>query len=158
MTENSTSNGMSSVLETAWQRFAELDANAITAQKWHLTMRLWVIILSVVATLLAIVTQWVVATQTEEATAARVLNFILISVPIIGSVILAFANKLRLGERWLALRAGAEEIRKEIFFYRTIWQGVSPEIARKDLLRIWQPNPVWQRFLDDSLAEYGLQA
>jgi protein tyrosine phosphatase (PTP) superfamily phosphohydrolase (DUF442 family) len=45
-----------------------------------------------------------------------------------------------------------------VFLYRTIWQGVSPEIARKDLLRIWQPNPMWQRFLDDSLAEYGLQA
>ncbi len=121
MSEDKNGTGSPTVLQMAWQRFADLDANAGDAQKWHLTLRVWVIILSVVATLLAIVTQLVVTAYTEEATVARVLNFILISVPIIGSVLLAFANKLRLGERWLALRAGAEEIRKYIFLYRTVW-------------------------------------
>jgi len=44
-----------------------------------------------------------------------------------------------------------------IYLYRVIWLGVSQEIAQGDLLRIWKPNSVWQRFLDDSLAEYGIQ-
>lgn len=43
-----------------------------------------------------------------------------------------------------------------VFLYRVIWLGVPQEIARNDLLRIWQPNPVWQRYLEDSLAEYGI--
>jgi protein tyrosine phosphatase (PTP) superfamily phosphohydrolase (DUF442 family) len=45
-----------------------------------------------------------------------------------------------------------------VFLYRVIWQRIAPDVAHEDVARIWQPNPVWQRFLDDSLAEYGLQA
>ncbi len=123
MSENNHGAGRSEILEIAWQHFAELDANANEAQKWHFTLRLWVIILSVLATLLAIITQQVVASYTAEVTVARGLNFVLIATPIVGSVLLAFANKLRLGERWLALRAGAEEIRKDIFLYRTVWSA-----------------------------------
>lgn len=44
-----------------------------------------------------------------------------------------------------------------VLLYRVIWQGVSLEAAREDLLKIWQPNAVWQRFIDDSLAEYGFE-
>jgi protein tyrosine phosphatase (PTP) superfamily phosphohydrolase (DUF442 family) len=45
-----------------------------------------------------------------------------------------------------------------VFLYRVVWLGIAPEVAYRDVLRIWQPNPVWQRFLDESLAEYGLRA
>lgn len=45
-----------------------------------------------------------------------------------------------------------------VLLYRVICQGIPLEIARKDLLKIWQPNAVWQRFMDDSLAEYGIRA
>jgi protein tyrosine phosphatase (PTP) superfamily phosphohydrolase (DUF442 family) len=45
-----------------------------------------------------------------------------------------------------------------VFLYRAVWLGVSPDEAYKDILRIWQPNPVWQRFLDESLVEYGIRA
>jgi protein tyrosine phosphatase (PTP) superfamily phosphohydrolase (DUF442 family) len=45
-----------------------------------------------------------------------------------------------------------------ILLYRVICQGIALEVAREDLLRIWQPNTVWQRFMDDSLAEYGIRA
>ena len=44
-----------------------------------------------------------------------------------------------------------------VYLYRVIWLGVSQDSARVDLLRIWQPNATWQRFLDDSLAEYRVQ-
>ena len=45
-----------------------------------------------------------------------------------------------------------------IFLYRVIWQGTAPDLAYMDVLRIWQPNPVWQRFLDSSLVEYGIRS
>ncbi len=45
-----------------------------------------------------------------------------------------------------------------VYLYRVIWLGVSQETAEEHLFRIWNPNVVWQRFLDDSLAEYGIRA
>ncbi len=109
----------SSVLEVAWQRYADFDANAVTASKQHLTLRWWVIVLAVVATLLAIVANLdqVVGTQFELP-----LKIGLILTPIVSSALLAFASKMQQGERWLMLRTGAEEIKKEIYLYRTILQ------------------------------------
>lgn len=42
-----------------------------------------------------------------------------------------------------------------MLLYRVIWQGVPLEAARKDMFRVWEPNPVWQRFIEQSLVEYG---
>jgi protein tyrosine phosphatase (PTP) superfamily phosphohydrolase (DUF442 family) len=42
-----------------------------------------------------------------------------------------------------------------MLLYRVIWQGVPLDVARKDMLKIWEPNPVWQRFMKQSLVEYG---
>ncbi|MEW5958136.1 MAG: TRAFs-binding domain-containing protein, partial [Chloroflexota bacterium] len=52
----------------------------------------------------------------------QVLTIVLIAVPVAGSVLLAYANKFQQGEHWLTLRAGAEEIKKEILLYRTLLQ------------------------------------
>ncbi|MGC9522547.1 MAG: protein tyrosine phosphatase family protein [Anaerolineae bacterium] len=40
-----------------------------------------------------------------------------------------------------------------VFLYRVCRQGVSVSDARADLLRIWHPNQVWQRLIDDVMAE-----
>jgi protein tyrosine phosphatase (PTP) superfamily phosphohydrolase (DUF442 family) len=45
-----------------------------------------------------------------------------------------------------------------VFLYRVVWQGEAQALARQDMLRIWQPNDVWQRFLEASLAEFGIAA
>jgi protein tyrosine phosphatase (PTP) superfamily phosphohydrolase (DUF442 family) len=42
-----------------------------------------------------------------------------------------------------------------VFLYRVIRQGVPLEMAREALRRIWEPNPVWQNFIDESLARHG---
>ena len=122
MSQNSASS-QSTALSIAWQRYAELDFNAAKAQKRHLTLRRWVIILSVVATVLAILSELVRGIAGQWSFMAEPLRILLILTPIAGSVVLAFANKFQQGERWLALRAGAEEIKKEIYLYRTILQG-----------------------------------
>ncbi len=114
-----TNNNHSLALETAWQRYAEFDANALTASRRHLILRWWVIVLSVVATLLAIVTN---LNELMGTTLGLALKIGLILTPIVSSVILAFANKMQQGERWLVLRTGAEEIKKEIYLYRTLLQ------------------------------------
>jgi protein tyrosine phosphatase (PTP) superfamily phosphohydrolase (DUF442 family) len=45
-----------------------------------------------------------------------------------------------------------------IFLYRVIRQGIPSEDARGALLRIWEPNAVWQSFMDDSLIRHDVNA
>ena len=123
MSQNQDATNRAPVLETAWRRYAELDYNAEQAQKKHRSLRIAVIILSVAATLLAILNELLIGTVfPADQLASQILRISLISVPIAGSIVLAFANRFQQGERWLALRAGTEEIKKEIYLYRTVHQ------------------------------------
>ena len=40
-----------------------------------------------------------------------------------------------------------------VFLHRVLHQNMAPEIASRDLLRIWNPNPVWTTFIERMLAE-----
>jgi protein tyrosine phosphatase (PTP) superfamily phosphohydrolase (DUF442 family) len=40
-----------------------------------------------------------------------------------------------------------------VFLYRVLRLGVPAEVAWPDVLRIWQPNEVWQRFVDHMLEQ-----
>ena len=42
------------------------------------------------------------------------------------------------------------------FLYRVIYDGVPMAQAKADLDAIWQPDPVWYRFVVDVLARHGL--
>ena len=42
-----------------------------------------------------------------------------------------------------------------VFLYRVIRLGVPNEMARGTLLKMWEPNPTWQRFIEKSLIRYG---
>lgn len=42
-----------------------------------------------------------------------------------------------------------------VFLYRVIRLGVPHEIARETLLRMWEPSPTWQSFIERSLIRYG---
>lgn len=111
-------NGQTPVLKTAWQRYAQFDAAAVVASAWHLRLRWWVIVLGLLATLLAVLAD----TTGQEGALGRLLGIGLIVAPIAASAVAALAGKFQQGERWLALRSGAEEIIKEIFLYRTVLQ------------------------------------
>ncbi len=41
------------------------------------------------------------------------------------------------------------------FLYRVLVLGVPIEEARQMLHQIWEPNPIWQKFIDEQLAAYG---
>lgn len=41
-----------------------------------------------------------------------------------------------------------------IYLYRAICDRIPPETAIADLHQIWQPNPIWQAFIDEVLAQY----
>lgn len=42
-----------------------------------------------------------------------------------------------------------------IYLYRTLRLHVPEEEAAQDLKRIWTPNPIWQRLLQQAIAHYG---
>ncbi len=40
-----------------------------------------------------------------------------------------------------------------MYLYRQITEGVDEETARTDLAKIWQPNEIWQKFIDALIAQ-----
>lgn len=41
------------------------------------------------------------------------------------------------------------------FLYRVIYQGVPVADAKRDMLRVWQPDGTWQRYIDTLLNRHG---
>src|SRR5512139_871922 len=131
------------ILKVAWTRVAQLDAIASRRSKGHLSIRRWIAILGVLATLFAILTQLLDMTGFKQryplfSVLAQVL---FIAIPFAASTLAALASKKYSNGDWLVTRAGAEEIKKEIYFYRTVLQ--------KDETR--------RRYLEDRLARIQRQ-
>ncbi len=106
------------ILEVAWTRYAQLDAYSKKRTKAHINSRRWISILSVAATFLAILTT-IIPDETPSLLSVS-LKFLLILTPILGSALAAFGSKFLSSGDWLIARAGAEEILKEIYNYRTV--------------------------------------
>jgi hypothetical protein len=112
------------ILQIAWARFSELDVNSLARSKSHLVKRRWIAALGVLATLFAILAQMFPYPPSDNAPALLGLTFriLLILIPLIASAMAAFTKAFYSSGDWLMLRAGAEEIQKEIYFFRTIIQ------------------------------------
>ncbi|HLF74508.1 MAG TPA: SLATT domain-containing protein [Anaerolineales bacterium] len=103
------------ILNIAWARFSELDTTALARSKSHMRMRRAIAVVGVLATLFAIFSQ--VPTTGLIALGSRVF---LILMPLIASGLAAFTKIFYSSGDWLITRAGAEEILKEIYYFRTI--------------------------------------
>lgn len=113
------------ILQIAWARFSELDINASARTRSHLNKRRWIAILGVLATLFAILAQMFPYPPKDATPAILGLSFriLLVLTPLVGSAMAAFTKAFYASGDWLVMRAGAEEVLKEIYFYRTILQG-----------------------------------
>jgi conflict system pore-forming effector with SLATT domain len=107
------------ILEIAWLRHADLDLAASRRTKAFLDIRKLIAWLGVLATLFAILTQQPIFTDTESLQGV-IVKILFIATPVLASIFAAFASKFYSNGAWLIYRAGAEEIKKEIYFYRTI--------------------------------------
>ena len=112
------------ILNLAWTRYAHFDAMAGERTKAHTNMRKWIAVLGIMATLFAILTQLYPEKPTffGGAVLGYILKVVFIATPIVSSALAAFTNWFYGKGDWLVMRAGAEEILKEIFVYRTILQ------------------------------------
>lgn len=106
------------ILNIAWTRVAHLDDISKRRTKGHYSMRRWISTLGVIATLLAVITQ--IYFSDISTVAGIIVKVLFIAAPVVASILAAFASKYYANGDWLITRAGAEEIQKEIYFYRTI--------------------------------------
>lgn len=115
------------ILQLAWARFSELDTNASARTKSHLDKRRWIAILGVLATLFAILSQLFPSPPVDNKPAiiGTIIRIFLVVIPIIASGMAAFTKAFYSAGDWLIMRAGAEEVLKEIYFFRTILQKES---------------------------------
>ncbi len=106
------------ILKVAWSRYAQLDAASEKQERPHYGIRRWIAILGVLATIFAVATE--TYPDTFLATGKILLKVLLIASPIIASLLALIYNKFHGNGGFLILRAGAEEIQKEIYMFRTV--------------------------------------
>jgi hypothetical protein len=129
------------ILEIAWQRHADLDLSADKRTKAFYDLRKSIAWLGILATLFAILTQEFFrdpgnppaffASFPYYASLGIVVKALFIAIPVLASIFAAFATKFYSNGSWLIYRAGAEEIKKEIYLYRTV---LPKDKTRRDYL------------------------
>ena len=117
------------ILEVAWTRYANLDLAADRRTAAFYSIRKWITILGVLATFFAIVTQLFFRDLNVSpqpffgyAILGIIVKVFFIATPVLASIFAAFATKFYSNGAWLIYRAGGEEIKKEIYIYRTVLQ------------------------------------
>lgn len=129
-------------LEQAWERFALFDDNAVQQQKNFDKLQVSILALGVFAAALAVGQEFFKLTGNEAV------KDILLIITTIISILVVGANRLRPGNKWLLLRASAENIKRKIYCYRTrvgkryLFSWDNPE---KDIERI-------KKFLKEDLG------
>ena len=118
------------ILEIAWLRHANLDLAADKRTKAFYDIRKLIIALGVLATLFAIVTQQFFP-DPGASLAGLIVKILFVATPVLASIFAAFAAKFYSNGAWFIYRAAAEEIKKEIYFYRTI---LPKDKTRRDYL------------------------
>ena len=116
------------ILEVAWLRHAQLDQIALKRSRQYMSLRRWITTLGVLAALFAVFSQ-IIPFETSGLLGV-IVRGILIILPILASGLAAYTSSFYSNGDWLIARAGAEEIKKEVFSYRTILKDSSSK-------RVW---------------------
>lgn len=125
----------SPILEIAWTRFAIFDATAIRNTRGFYRIRKAILWFSVIATAFAIVNTALFSDRND--TPALIVKVFFVAIPIVASGFASFATRFYSNGGWLIVRAGAEEIKKEIYLYRTIRdKSKRDEILERNLAKI----------------------
>lgn len=109
------------ILEVAWRKFAQYDDASVRRTSAYSKLRQWIAIFGVLATLFSILT--VIYPKDFLPIIKDILKYLLIASPLIASGLAAYTNDAYSTGDWLVARAGAEEVLKDIYLYRTILQG-----------------------------------
>ena len=109
------------ILEVAWRKFAMYDDTSVKRTASFINLRRWIVTLGVMATLLSILTTiYPKDSAIFPAIGALILKYLLVATPILASLLAAYTNEFFSTGDWLVARAGAEEVLKDIYLYRTV--------------------------------------
>ena len=120
----------SPIVELARKRAANFSAHSGRRKNGFYDMRGWIAALGVLATLIAILTQ-LYQTQLKSYPGLELgARILFVATPALASTLAAFASKKYAKGDWWITRSASEEIKKELYFYRTIW----PKDKRNEML------------------------
>ena len=108
------------VLELAWEQFAEYDTNANLQQERSNAFQRGILVLGVLVTLFAVTKATLnsYVLSPDLAWIDDALHYAIVAVPITLAIVMAASNRFKAGNKWILLRAGAEAIKREVFRYR----------------------------------------
>lgn len=109
------------ILNVAWQHYADLDSSSGKGTRMHYSIRRWIAMLGVLATLFALLSQ-VFPRDGALPIPGLIIRVLLVATPLLGSALAYVSMRKYSNGSWLIKRAGAEEILKEIYYYRTVLQ------------------------------------
>ena len=109
------------ILEIAWTRYAQLNASSIRRTNAYKRLRIWIAVLSVLATLFSII--YATFFANNQSLPGLTIKFFFVMIPLVSSALAAFGARSFANGDWLITRAAAEEYLKEIYFFRTVLRG-----------------------------------
>ncbi len=117
------------LLKDAWMTLACLDQQAVRQQKQFKQKQNLILLLGVCSVLLVAIQQqgWL-----KQAFWIGLLHAAIILLPLLVGAALNLVNRLDHGAKWVALRGAAEEIKSEIYHYRT-QTGIYKDLNTTDL-------------------------
>lgn len=125
------------ILDLAWKRAANFSTHSGRRKDGFFYARRLITILSIVVTLIAIMTQLYKDWLEENPGLRLAAQIVFVATPVVASTLAAFASKKYANGDWWVTRAATEEIKKEIYYYRTIWpKDKRNEMLEKSLERI----------------------
>ncbi|MFJ8623917.1 DUF4231 domain-containing protein [Kitasatospora sp. NPDC093550] len=99
------------VLKAAWRTFATYDRLASRLRRAFQRFQALILALGVFATLLALI---------DAEIGGRTLHWVVVVAPVIVSVLIAWTSRRASGQRWIALRSAAEDVKAEIYRHRAL--------------------------------------
>lgn len=111
----------SPVLTYAWELFALYDKNAATQRKYFERLQLGIVSSGVIVTAMVVLQVLLRSNKVLNSGTLpdQIVHGIIVLLPIIVSVLIAGVSRFAPGSKWILLRASAEAIKREIYFYRT---------------------------------------
>lgn len=106
------------ILRVAWERVAQYDKAAIRLSHEYYRIRRYTFMFGVVAPYLAFVFSYFFSDT--ESIIGQIGKSLLILIPTIAAILAIFVMRFNTNDDRFVMRAGAEEVKKEIYLYRTI--------------------------------------
>lgn len=110
------------ILMHAWKLFATYDKNATIQQSLYKKFQMAILLLGIIVIILSLVSGSFGSGEINFNTAdnwKRSLWYIMVILPISISILVASSTYFKYGNKWVMLRNAAEEIKSEIYQYRT---------------------------------------